>query len=103
MLLSKRLLPVPSAAAICVLLAILMIGCGGPRTLRLTDTRHQKLDHDDRVDLYVGVIDTPHEEIAVIESEASPYVDDDVKRQQIEELQRKARRLGANGVQDLAS
>ncbi len=43
----------------------------------------------------------PYREVAVIESTAFPYDDDETRLKQIEELKRKARRLGADAVQEM--
>jgi hypothetical protein len=54
-----------------------------------------------KVDIYVGQLETPGVAVAIIESEAYAYIDDDVRNRQIEQLITRARALGANTVQDI--
>lgn len=78
-----------------------LAGCAGPRTVRLAEHNFPKLPADGQVDVYLGSLDPPFEPVAVIESEAYPYVDDATKRRQLEQLKARARDLGANAVHDL--
>lgn len=78
-----------------------VLACAGPRMERLTTERFKPLPPNAEVEVYIGRLEGPYQEIAIIESSGSPYVDDNVKKRQVRQLQAKARRLGANGVQDL--
>jgi len=95
------------AAAGLVLGALLAVtlalsaACGGARMKMLTDKPLKPLPPDARVDVYVGKVQVPYREVALIDSDAYSYVDDGIKKEQIEQLQRKARKLGANVIQDM--
>ena len=76
-------------------------GCAGPRMKLLGDEKHERLAADEPVDIFVGELPDVIDDVGIIDSRSYPYVDDDVKLRQIEELRAKARRLGANAVQDV--
>jgi hypothetical protein len=94
--LGAMLLPIAT-----ILILILGIGCAGPRTKMLAPQPLKRLDADARVDVYVGTIQTPHQDVAIIESDAFAYVDDPIKLKQLDQLRLKARRRGANAIQDV--
>src|SRR5258708_1904608 len=83
------------------ILSLFVAGCGGPRMKMISDQHPKPLDDETHVDIYINEVKAPHQEIAIIESTAYEYVDDQTKAKQLEELRRKARRLGANVVQDV--
>jgi hypothetical protein len=66
----------------------------------ISDQQFQRLPADERVDVYVGEIEPPFTEVAIIDSEAFPYVDDAIKLRMIDDLKRRARRLGANTLHE---
>jgi len=78
-----------------------LTACAGPRMKRLTDNRFPPLPAEEPVDVYVNALEPPLTEIAIIDSRSYAYVDDEVKLKQLEELRAKARRLGANTIQDV--
>ena len=80
---------------------VLTAGCGGPRTHYLSEHKYKALDAQSEIDVYVGTIEPPYEELAIVDSEAFAYVDDQVKQQQLDQIKRKARRLGGNAVHDV--
>src|SRR5690606_12776147 len=82
-------------------LLVVLGGCGGARMQRLTTERFAPLPAHAPVDLYVGQVAPPFVEIAIIETPASHYSDEEMRLQQIEELKKRARRLGANAIQDV--
>ena len=90
---------------VTALLAVWLVGtltaCAGPRMKRLSDKRYERIPTDQPVDVYVGKLAEVTAELAIIESSPYPFVDDEVKLEQIEELRRKTRRLGGNAVQDV--
>ena len=59
------------------------------------------LDSSARVDIYVGPIDQPNEPIAIIESKSYSFMDESVKRRQIDQLRSKARALGADMIEQV--
>jgi hypothetical protein len=75
-------------------------GCQRPRSLALSDQKYERLADDDKVDVYVGDVQQPHEELAIIETASTGWVDDEIKRHWIEELQAKARAMGGNAIQE---
>lgn len=80
---------------------LVAVGCGGPQVKSLLEERLDPLARDAKVDVYVGKINPPYIEVAIIESSSNPFVDDGIKMQQIEQLKQKARKLGANTIQDV--
>jgi hypothetical protein len=84
-----------------MLVLLLSAGCAGPRTTVLTDHHYSRLHQGEPVTVYLEKIDSPYEEIAFIESEAYPYIDDDVKLRQLDQLRDVARSLGANVIQEV--
>ena len=92
-----------STGIVMVLLAAAtLVACAlGPRGKRLSDRKFRPLEAEATVDVYIGQVAVPHEEIAIIETDASPYVDDAVRQRQLDQLREKARRLGANAIQSV--
>jgi hypothetical protein len=93
---SRSLLLLPLALILLPLLA-----CGGPRARLLTDSPRRPFDPQERVDLYIGQLEPPFEEVAVIDSDAYPEVTDEIKQRQIEQLQARARQRGANTLHEV--
>lgn len=79
---------------------LLAAGCGGVRMKWLTEERPAPLPDHAPVEIYVGRIEPSPIQIAIIETTASPYNDEQARREQLEQLRRRARRVGANAVQD---
>lgn len=84
-----------------LLLLLLLAGCTGPRMQMLSQKRYAPLPPDAEVEVYVGQLASPYEPVAIIDSRGYAIVDDDTKLRQIEELQAKARELGANVLHDV--
>lgn len=82
-------------------LAGVLTACGGPRVKMLTNERPRPLEPNARVDVYLGEIKPPFQEVAIIETDANSYVDNEVKKRQLEQLKARARKLGANAVQNV--
>lgn len=82
-------------------LALLAAACGGPQMKMLADRRYKALDSGAKVEVYLGEIKPPYQEVAIIESTTSPYEDAAVKKAQLGDLKTKARKLGANAVQNI--
>ena len=78
-----------------------MTACGGTRVMHLGESRFKPLDSDVPVTVYVGQPDYAYDELAIVDSTAVAYVDEDVKREQLEELKREARKVGGNLVLDV--
>lgn len=95
-------LPIRFAALAFVLPAILLLSaCTGPRTKMLADQPYPERPSIYPIEIFVGELSTPHEEIAIIESEAYP-IDDTVTREaQLEQLRERAREMGADAVEEL--
>jgi hypothetical protein len=92
----KSLLPL---SALCA--ALLSVACAGPRMKSLTDKPLPARHPGERVDVYVGKLEPPFEPVAIVDSDAYPYVTDEVKERQIEQLQARARGLGANTLHEV--
>lgn len=89
---------------LCLALALSLIpagiGCHRPRIKTLATTRAMPLAADETVEVYVGKVAQPGKRLAIIETGDVGFVDDTVRRRWVEELQAKARRLGANAIED---
>jgi hypothetical protein len=83
--------------------ALLAGGCAATRTHHLTDSRYRALPDDAPVRLYVNTVAQPHLEIAHINSFPADKDTPEVRRQQLEDLQARARRLGADAVVNIRS
>jgi hypothetical protein len=80
---------------------ILAVGCAMPRVYRLTDQKRASLPAGASVDLYIGKLKAPNERIAIVDSERYATKDDAAKERMLEELKRRARKVGAEAVQDI--
>lgn len=79
----------------------LLAGCGGPRAFSLTSETHERRPSIYPIEVFLGRVSQPYREIAVIESSAYADDDDATRVKQVEQLQKKARRLGADAVQEV--
>ncbi|MBN1866259.1 hypothetical protein JW916_03105 [Candidatus Sumerlaeota bacterium] len=86
------------AALLCLLLAA---GCATPRVHRLTDFRYLPKAADAEIDCFVGKLTRPYESIAIVDSERYGEKDNPSKAKMIENLKKRARRIGADAVQDI--
>lgn len=77
--------------------AALATGCTGPRTKRLSKASYEKIPADQDIEIYVD--DAGGEKLAIVESDAFAYVDDEIKRKQLDQITGKARSLGGNAVE----
>jgi len=68
---------------------------------RLDPTAYKRRPSIYPVEIYVGQVELPHREIAVIDSSGYPDDDDATRVRQLEELRQRARGLGADAVQDV--
>lgn len=82
-------------------LALLAAGCGGPRTKMFSTDKYTPLPPDAKVDVFVGELPGTNKPVAIIESKAYGFVDDTVKKEQIEQLRKQARALGANAIDNV--
>ncbi len=80
---------------------MLVVGCGGPRLRWLTEQRPAPLPDHIPVEVYVGSIQPAPDRIAIIETSATPHADETSRRAQLEELKQRARRVGANAIEDV--
>lgn len=86
-----------AAIALCALVS----ACAGPRMKRLDTAEYPRRPSIYPIEVYSGQVNQSYRDIAIIESTA--YADDtDPNRvAQIEELKKKARRLGADAIQQI--
>ena len=87
-----------------VLLASVLLGlgaCTGPRVHPLTDFQYAPKGPDAPIGLLVGKESTPYEAIAVVDSETYAKKDDATKEKMLEDLRKRARKMGADAVQDI--
>ncbi|MCE5230914.1 hypothetical protein LLG95_15155 [bacterium] len=83
------------------ILMFLAAACAGPRTKWLVTEHPAPLPPNTKVDVYVGTIDPPYQQIAWIETGAVAQETDQARVDQLEELRTKAREVGANAIQDV--
>ena len=93
----KHSFPILRTSLVLALAALVAVGCTGPRTKRLSKAKYEKVPKDQDIEVYVS--DAGGEKLAVIESDAFAYVDEAVKRRQLDQLTAKARSLGGNAVE----
>ncbi|MDX2177389.1 MAG: hypothetical protein SF028_13065 [Candidatus Sumerlaeia bacterium] len=83
--------------------ALLAGGCAATRTHHLTESRYRALPEDAPVRLYVNTVAQPHLEIAQINSFPADEDTPEIRREQLEDLQARARRLGGDAVVNIRS
>jgi len=101
-LFSKR--SVLNTLALAMVAATLVAGftaCTGPRRLKISDERYTRRPSMYPIEIFVGEVDIPHRRIAVIESRSYDIDSPVTREEQLEELKREARYIGADAVQEL--
>jgi hypothetical protein len=95
----------PTAAALrgvlLVIAASLVSGCVGGRVNWLTDHRYSAKPRDASVDVYIGQAPVAFEKIAIIQTPASDKKDKETRERQLADIRHLARKIGADGVQDV--
>lgn len=86
---------------VVALLALLLAGCGQPSMKRLSFEKFPRTPKDEPIDLYIGRVSEPHQSIAIINSISLSENDTQAKQKQLEDLRKRARRLGADAVHDI--
>ncbi len=86
---------------LAVLIVLVAAACAGPRTKWLTEEHPAPLPPGTHVDVYVGTLSPPFQPIAIIETDAVAEETDATRDAQLEELRNKARRVGANAIQNV--
>lgn len=82
-------------------LLIVLAGCGGSRYKMLVETELKPKPKDFVPSLFVGKIDKSHKTIAIVQSRSYDNKDETTKAIQLEEMQKLARKLGADAVQNI--
>jgi len=91
----------PTAGMLAILLpSLLAIGCS-PRVQFLTDRRYEPRPASQEIDLFEGNAPVAHDSIALLDSAAVDELTTDTQRRLVTDLQRRARRLGADAVADV--
>ena len=92
-----------ASIAVSLVLALAMAsGCSGPRSLTLDDANYPRRPRIYPIEVYgEGIVQQPHREVAVIDSSAYADDSDETRIKQLEELKKKARRMGADAIQDV--
>jgi len=81
------------------LLAAMIVATGcAPRMKMLIEKRYPPRSPLQQIELYQGDVDTPHEDIAIIDSVAVDELTTDTRKQLVEDLRERARRLGGDAV-----
>ena len=87
----------------CALAAILLAtGCSTPGVEMLTEKHYAPRAASYPVELYQGTVETPHDEIAKLDSVGVEFVTTDTRALLVEDLRVRARRLGADAVTNVA-
>jgi uncharacterized protein YbjQ (UPF0145 family) len=87
--------------AMLALASITLSGCFGPRMQRLDEAKYPRRPSMYPIELYISEAFQPNRKIAIIESTAFPVDTDEARWEAIGELEDKARRLGADAIEDL--
>lgn len=82
-------------------LLVLLVGCSASQIHPLTDKKFPAKPATEEIDLYMGKVERPHFEIAIIDSRSLPGREDKDKQLQLNDLKRMARKLGADAVHDI--
>jgi len=90
-------------ACITILLAMLLTlaGCSATQIHRLTDEKFTPKPPGTEIDIYIGELKRPYREIAVLDSRCSGTKDSEIKEQQLEDIKRLARKVGADAVHNV--
>lgn len=88
-------------AALVLAGALGLHGCAGPQVKMLTDNRYEPRPESFEVDLYQGGVQTPHQEIAKLDSLAVDELTTAAREVLVEDLRKRARKLGADAVTDV--
>lgn len=84
-----------------LLAALLATACAVDHSHRLTEQEFAPVRNADEVRLFVGEVERPHVEIALVNSVATSERSDDARREQLRSLQARAAELGANAVMEV--
>lgn len=79
----------------------ILAGCGGPRSLHLTEDRYPPRPEGYPVDVFVGEVEQSHRTIARIDTTGRPADDEPSRLAQLEELKARAREVGADAVHEV--
>jgi hypothetical protein len=77
---------------------LLVVGCSTPGMKMLTDKRYAPRPASYPIELYQGSVQTPHEEIAKLDSRGVELLTTETRKALVEDLRERARRLGADAV-----
>lgn len=83
------------------LVVLLLAACGGPALKRLTAQTFPPKPASEPLEVYGGKVTSGCLEIAYLNSISLPEKDAAAKARQLEDLKQRARRLGADAVQDV--
>jgi len=73
-------------------------GCSQPRMKVLTEKHYAPRPDSYPVELYQGSLETPHEDIAIIDSRGVEFLTSDTRKTLVDDLRARARGLGADAV-----
>lgn len=79
----------------------LLVGCSASQIHPLTDKKFPAKPATEEIDLYMGKVERPHIEIAIVDSRSLPGREDKDKQLQLNDLKHLARKLGADAVHDI--
>ncbi|CAN5454894.1 hypothetical protein BH09SUM1_BH09SUM1_19180 [soil metagenome] len=85
-------------SALLLAVSILCSGCGVKHRYMLTDQKFAPTASNEEIKLFVNEVKRPHIEIAYVQSTPNREKDTMTRRQQLEELQVEARKVGADAV-----
>jgi hypothetical protein len=89
------------APSLALATALVLAGCARPRMELLTDKDYPPRPPSFEMPLYEGEVQTPHEVIAYLDSAWVEDVTTSTKTLMIEDLQKRARRVGADAVMNV--
>jgi hypothetical protein len=73
-------------------------GCTQPQMKMLQDKRYTPRPEDFPIELYASDVQTPRDEIAILDSAAVQILTTDTRRMLVEDMRQRARKLGADAV-----
>lgn len=84
--------------ALMLLLVLTAAGCAARKVYRLTDKKFASTPASQEIKLYVNEVQRPHVKIAHVESFSERVESADIKRDQLQDLTKRARSLGADAI-----
>jgi hypothetical protein len=81
----------------------LIVGCSATNVHRLTEEKYPRKGKDSEVKLYINAVSEKHVPIALVNSFAAGEDTPEIRRLQLQDIQKRSRKLGADAVMNVRS